>query len=589
MIKKILFFIAVIVLLTIASGTYLNNYLSPEEKPDRLPSASTARTINTGPVVGFSDEGVNAWLGMPYAQPPTETLRWRAPLPASNWSNTYEALSFGSACPQIGKGHEDCLFINVWSPQNSESLPVMFWIHGGGNSLGEAATSLYDGARLARENNVVLVSINYRLGPLGWFRHPALHSAKGSNQDTAADKSGNYGTLDIILALQWVQKNIAQFGGDTNNVTVFGESAGAFDTISMMASPLAAGLFHKAISQSGGMTLNTIAVAENYSDDGVPGHRLSSREVVNELLIHLEKANNRTEAKTLQLAMSSDEISTLLYDLSPTDLIALYGEGMGGMLDFPALFADGHVLPSDMSNQEIFSNAENHNSVPIILGTNRDEVKLFMAFGHPAINRLGAFPTGFNDLEGYNRDSRYGTEGWKVTAVDQLADAMLDARGSDVYAYRFDVDDWRDLGMISLQDLLGAAHALELPFVFGNFPKPLRVIFPDANQGKFDKVSISMRSYWANFAYTGSPGTGQEGKQKVWSEWDSSDEAVPRILVIDTDNIRMEADKLSLEDLRQQFLAEDFSNNQQNGCDMYERMFQGDDYSQSEFEKMGCN
>ena len=589
MIKKILFFIAVIVLLTIASGTYLNNYLSPEEKPDRLPNASTARTINTGPVVGFSDEGVNAWLGMPYAQPPTETLRWRAPLPASNWSDTFEALSFGSACPQIGKGHEDCLFLNVWSPENSESLPVMFWIHGGGNSLGEAATSLYDGARLARENNVVLVSINYRLGPLGWFRHPALHSAKESNQDNAADRSGNYGTLDIILALEWVQKNIAQFGGDTNNVTVFGESAGAFDTISMMASPLAAGLFHKAISQSGGMTLNTIAVAENYSDDGVPGHRLSSREVVNELLIHLEKANNRTEAKTLQLAMSSDEISTLLYDLSPTDLIALYGEGMGGMLDFPALFADGHVLPSDMSNQEIFSNAENHNSVPIILGTNRDEVKLFMAFGHPAINRLGAFPTGFNDLEGYNRDSRYGTEGWKVTAVDQLADAMLDARGSDVYAYRFDVDDWRDLGMISLQDLLGAAHALELPFVFGNFPKPLRVIFPDANQGEFDKVSISMRSYWANFAYTGSPGTGQEGKQKVWSEWDSSDEAVPRILVIDTDNIRMEADKLSLEDLRQQFLAEDFSNNQQNGCDMYERMFQGDDYSQSEFEKMGCN
>jgi para-nitrobenzyl esterase len=584
LIRKALYVIASIVVLIVGSGVYLYNYLTPDSTPDNIVNTSTARTISTGPIVGFSDQGVDAWLGMPYAESPSGKLRWRAPQPAKIWSDTFNALSFGSACPQSNRGSEDCLFVNVWSPENSESLPVMFWIHGGGNSIGEAATSIYDGKRLARENNVVLVSINYRLGPLGWFRHPAFRT----DETNAADNSGNYGTLDIILALQWVQENIQQFGGDATNVTVFGESAGAFDTLSVMASPLATGLFHKAISQSGGLNLNTIATAENYVDDEEPGHALSSQEAVNQLLINLGKAADRTTAKTLQLSMQPAEIKQLLLDASPFELIALYGDGMAGMLGSPALFADGYVLPKGMSTQEIFSDTANHNSVPIILGTNRDEVKLFMGFGHPGIDRIGSLPSGFNDLAGYNRDSRYGSQGWKITAVDQLADAMLDARGSGVYAYRFDVDDWRDLGFISFKDLFGAAHALELPFVFGNFPKPLRVIFPDANQEKFEKVSASMRSYWANFAHTGNPGNGQSNDLKMWKQWDSSNDDVPRIMIIDTDNIRMQADKLSMAELKQQFLAEDFSNNPDGSCEMYERVFRGEEYSQSEFENMGC-
>ncbi|MFT4798855.1 MAG: para-nitrobenzyl esterase [Candidatus Azotimanducaceae bacterium] len=584
LIKKILFVIASIVVLIAGSAIYLNNYLSVDPKPDNIANTATARTIGTGPIIGFSDQRVDAWLGMPYAQPPIGTLRWRAPLPAKKWSEAFNALSFGSACPQAEKGSEDCLFINVWSPENSKSLPVMFWIHGGGNSIGEAATSIYDGARLARENNVVLVSINYRLGPLGWFRHPALRT----NETTEADNSGNYGTLDIVLALQWVRENIEQFGGDATNVTVFGESAGAFDTLSMMASPLAAGLFHKAISQSGGLNLNTIAAAENYVDDDAPGHALSSQETVNQLLIKLGKASNRADAKAMQINMQPTEISRLLYGASPFELIALYGNGMGGMLGNPDLFADGYVLPKGLSTREIFSDTKNYNPVPIILGTNRDEVKLFMAFTHPGVDRIGALPSGFNDLAGYNRDSRYGTQGWKIAAVDQLADDLMSAQGGDVYAYRFDVDDWRDLGIISLEDLFGAAHALELPFVFGNFPKPLRVLFPDYNQEKFDTVSASMRSYWANFAYTGNPGSGQSNDLKTWIGWDSSDEVTPRILIIDTDEISMQADKLSMESLKQQFLAEDFSNNQDGACDMYERLFRGEAYSQSEYENMGC-
>ena len=236
-------------------------------------------------------------------------------------------------------------------------------------------------------------------------------------------------TLDIILALQWVQENIQQFGGDATNVTVFGESAGAFDTLSLMASPLATGLFHKAISQSGGLNLNSIASAENYVDDDEPGHPLSSQETVNQLLIQLGKASDRTAAKKLQMGLQASEIRQLLHDASPFELIALYGNGMGGMLGNPDLFADGHVIPEGISTKEIFSDTKNYNSVPIILGTNRDEVKLFMGLGHPGVDKIGNLPSGFNDLAGYNRDSRYGTQGWKIRAVDQLADAMLEARG----------------------------------------------------------------------------------------------------------------------------------------------------------------
>ena len=308
----------------------------------------------------------------------------------------------------------------------------MFWIHGGGNSIGEAGTFIYDGARLARENNVVLMSINYRLGPLGWFRHPALRT----NQTTMADNSGNYGTLDIILALQWVRENIEEFGGDATNVTMFGESAGAFDTLSLTASPLAKGLFHKAISQSGGLNLNTVAAAENYVDDEKPGHALSSQETVNKLLIQLGMASGRAEAKALQINMQAAEIGQLLHNTSPFEIIALYGDGLGGMLGNPDLFADGYVLPKGLSTKEIFSDTKTYNSVPIILGTNRDEVKLFMGFGHPGVDRIGPLPIGF----------------------------------------------------ISFKDLFGAAHALELPFVFGNLPKPLRVIFTHANQEDYESV-----------------------------------------------------------------------------------------------------
>ena len=589
--KLFLKILSVIIALVLIIGVSLYAYLVPESTPEHAADPATLRQIDAGKVVGFVDDGVATWLGIPYASPPVGDLRWRAPQPVSAWQETRETLVFGNSCTQRSRGEvtgdEDCLFVNVWSPvENTEKLPVMFWIHGGGNSVGTSST--YNGSTLSKEHNLVIVSLNYRLGPLGWFKHSALQD----ETSTQADNSGNYGTLDAILALQWVQRNVAEFGGDPNNVTIFGESAGAFDVLAMMASPLAKGLFHRAISQSGGLNLTELSEAENYTDEEQPGHRLSAKEIVNEMLIKQGLATDRDAAKQYQDSMAPADIATALRKVSATELLDLYSGGFGGMIGNPDLFADGYVLPVGLTAHDIFSNAgtHTHNAVPVILGTNRDEVKLFMGFGSDYVSKTFGFPSGFNDLAAYNRDASYGSNGWKVRAVDALADAMMSSGNSQVYAYRFDVDDWRNLGFIGFKDLLGAAHALEIPFVFGKFPKPLRVIFPGSMQGEFNEVSAQMRSYWAEFAYSGSPGKGQKGEQLAWQPWNTSSEDVARLMVFDTrsdQGIRMVNDKLSLSELRAQLLADTSYTDQKDHCTMYKNLFRGDDFVEEEYANLG--
>ncbi len=597
--KKLVYSLIGIFLILFLSVISIYFYLVPESRAVPVADESTIREVENGSVIGFTDEGVSTWLGIPYARPPTGNLRWRAPQPANDWTEQKQSLAFGAQCPQLSQGmvvgSEDCLFINIWSPEQDTSnkgidnvYPVMFWIHGGGNSIGEAGTSIYSGARLSREHKVVLVSINYRLGPLGWFRHAALRNDTTSMEDN----SGNFGTLDIVMALRWVRNNIAQFSGDPDNVTIFGESAGAFDVLSMMASPLAKGLFHKAISQSGGLDLASVENAENFEDDIAPGHRLSSAEIVNKMLINSGLAKNREEAKQQQLQMSRDDIAKALFDLTPDNLLALYSGAFGGMLGNPDLFGDGHVLPADTNATAIFSNLDSYNSVPVILGTNRDEVKLFMAFSSDDITRTFGIPSGFSNLDEYNRDNRYSTDAWKVRGVDDLANAMKGAQGNNVFAYRFDVDDWRHLGFIELKDLFGAAHALEIPFVFGNFAKPLRLIFPDSMQDEFDQVSAAMRSYWVEFAYRGAPGRGQSGDFAVWEPWDDSSSANPRLMVFDTasdGDIRMVSDRMSTSDLRQRLIADTSYTSQEEHCSTYRRMFTGENFNEDEYASLGTS
>ena len=577
----------------IIGGLYF--YLAPESDNPPTADERTSRDVDSGEVIGFVREGVATWLGIPFAAAPVGDMRWRAPAPVKPWVRRREALSFGAPCPQLGAqgnttGDEDCLFLNIWSPAvdnlDQKKRPVMFWIHGGGNSVGDASTPIYHGDNLSRDHDLVIVSTQYRLGPLGWFRHPALREPTSTKED----QSGNYGTLDLIQALRWVNENIEAFGGDPDNVTIFGESAGAFDVLSLMASPLAAGLFDKAISQSGGLNLSTIAEAENYLDDDNPGHRLSSREAVNNMLIQQGLAADREAAKLVQEEMEYTALAEALRDLTPAELLGLYRGAFAGMLGNPDIFADGYVLPAGMSAVEIFSDTSLYNPVPVILGTNRDETKLFTAFASGHVDRTFGLPTGFKDLAAYNRDNGYSSDGWKVRAVDELATALLQAQGEHVYAYRFDVDDWRDLGVVDLKNLLGAAHALEIPFVFSKFIKPMRVIFPPSMQAEFDMVADHMGSYWAQFAYTGSPGAGREGDKPRWSAWNVDRPQIPRLMVFDTavdQGIRMETDQITPADLKRRFFADTTFTSQSEYCEAYKRVFTGSQFEATEYNSLG--
>ena len=249
--------------------------------PPRAADPASRRIVSTGELLGFApNEKTQAWLGIPFAAPPVGQLRWRPPRPPASWSGPRDARKAGSICPQFAgilsgvqrpepgqiAGSEDCLYLNVYAPRASAEaargrrLPVLFWIHGGGNTVGHGSD--YDGSELAAAYDVVVVTTNYRLGPFGWFRHPALVA----DAQTDEERSGNWGTLDLVRALEWVRDEIPVFGGDPENVTIFGESAGGVDVMSLVFSPRAAGLFQRAISESGGMSSVTLAKAENLKD-----------------------------------------------------------------------------------------------------------------------------------------------------------------------------------------------------------------------------------------------------------------------------------------------------------------------------------
>ena len=241
-----------------------------------------------------------------------------------------------------------------------------------------------------------MVAINYRLGRLGWMSHPALR-AEGRS---ASDASGNYGNLDMIAALEWVQKNIANFGGDPHNVTIFGESAGGLNVYSLMASPPAKGLFHRAIAQSGSTSTTPLWRAENFADDVQPGESLSSREWLSMQLQHAGKAKGRKAAKVAQLAMSDAEILAFMQSRSPQQILKGISGG-AGMYRAPQNLRDGTVLPKE-SLLTLFQSPERYNDVPLMTGTNRDEAKLFMAQDPKFVERRFGFLPHIKNMDTYN-------------------------------------------------------------------------------------------------------------------------------------------------------------------------------------------
>lgn len=434
----------------------------------------------------------------------------------------------------------------------------MFWIHGGGNTIGTG--NVYGFARnLALKHGVVVVNVNYRLGVLGWFHHPALVTP----DTTPEDASGNYGTLDLIAALQWVNANIESFGGDAGNVTVFGESAGGFNTFSVMASPLAKGLFHRAAIQSGIPGTRSMSEAWRLTDDEDPGVSGSSSEIVLTQLLRDGSAKDRDDAKLKLAAMSADALSAYLRKLTPEQLIAPFKASGFGMYRSPALLRDGHVLPPVHLTQALATGPQ----VPVLLGTNRDEYKLFMALDPKYVSRF--FGLHIKDEAIYERDAAYVSQLWRAIGVDAPALALREA-GAPVYSYRFDWDDEPKSMFADLPKLLGAAHGLEIGFVFDDEDSefdPFGINTKENEEGRV-KLARAMASYWVQFARTGNPGRGVDDALPEWLHSDDSH----RFQVLDTE-LRVEHGAQTLDALEQRLWSDTTFATDAERCDVGRRLF----------------
>ena len=543
----------------------------PPDPTERL--AETHRETQSGAVVGtLGRYGGHAWRGIPYAAPPTGSLRWRAPRPPASWRPaTLETRRFGSPCPQFASefggindvprgaltGSEDCLSLNVYAPafaagavpQGHDRLPVMVWIHGGGNTIG--TSSFYDGSRLASEQGLVVVTINYRLGVLGWLRHPKLNSELDANE-----RSGNFGTLDLIRALEWVRDEISAFGGDPGNVTIFGESAGGHNVFTLLVTPGARGLFHRAIVQSAGSWEDPPAVAENFRDAPEPGDPFSSGELLLYFLQQRGYAESRDEAKAVLGAMPADEAAAFLRGLSVDELFSVYVDEGIGMYRSPRVFSDGVVLPP-VPIAQVLDDPAWTAPVPVLLGSNRDEQKIFSLSDPNYVDVYFDYLPVLREPQAYDRDTGIISRSWKLAGVDFPASQLYRTQPGQVFTYRWDWDEEPTILGSDLSRLLGASHAFEIPFVFGHFDLGPRgnLSFNRSNRAGRESLSAAMRAYWAAFARDGTPGRG-DGTLPDWTPWNPAGD---RDMLLDTaadGGLRMSADFETADALAAEVLAD---------------------------------
>ena len=479
-------------------------------------------SVASGRVRGVRRGDLWSFSGIPYGRAPVGTLRWRPPVPPDPWADTRDASTFGPIAPQAAAvagitspsdpsaaepQSEDCLSLNVWTPDlpdmpttaPGEGRQVMVWIHGGGFTSGSGSVFLYWGGALARNGQAVVVTINYRLGALGFLGH----------RDLSADGGfiGNWGLHDQVAALAWVRDNIAVFGGDATNVTVFGESAGAFSIAALLGAPAARGLFHRAIVQSGGTHVHTVEEAERAAE------RL---------------------AETLGIARCDRES---LGPVPAAELVAATSQ-LGarrpdpGLVPLPFLpVIDGHFLPRHpLTAVEDGASA----GIDLLVGTNRDELTLF-GLGNPALLALDdagvqrwvekAAPDmpGAALLDAYREARRLRGEAltptalWVAVGTDivfrwpslQLA-AAHGAWGGGTFVYLF---TWESP---AFDGLLGSCHALDLPFVFGAVHVPAVQLFSGSGPSA-ETLSRQMQDAWLAFARDGNPSHDGIGE---WRGWD---------------------------------------------------------------------
>ncbi len=530
-----------------------------------------------GTVRGVDDSAINgtyAWKGLPFAKPPVGDLRWQPPAEPTAWTGERDATRFGSACLQMGRlygpgannrfddtigqtlgtplGHEDCLTLNIWRPSSAQdNLPVLLFLHGGSGISGYTADPVYDGAALARRANAVVVTANYRLDVMGFFQLPALHAGNQAY-------SGNYALLDNIQALRFIQANIGRFGGNPGNVTLMGQSAGATNVLALLTAPSAAGLFHKALPVSAGISLPS-----NLPAGTIPTLNPVSKYAAqaSALLAALAEADG--------LAPNAAAAAALVAGWTPAQT-ASYLRGKDGRLVLQTVLKsgltgsgpipDGVVIPADPIAE---IGAGRYHKVPMLSGYTLDEAKLFAPFlallgGKPGMKisdaERFAMTQSFNPdapasltaadildasylpvtapTTGYNARMRLLGAAFIDPSRDNLLNTLR-AQQASVWSYQF---NWAQQPA-PWNDVYGAAHGFDLPFVFGNFGPSLlaKAANSTANQpGRLALSAVMMDSVRA-FVHTGNPnhaGLGQE-----WQPW-------PRKFIFDAD---LKATRLSVQ------------------------------------------
>ena len=518
---------------------------------------------SSGITEGLINNAVIKWNDIPYAKPPIGELRWKAPRKIDNNSSSIIPRT-GNFCIQrtsiLGgssqfsddsiSGSEDCLYLDIYAPKkkSKEFLPVMFWIHGGGNTSG--LKDLYDFSKFVRKHNVIVVVINYRLGPLGWFTHPAIQDFQDG-----LDKTSNFGTLDIISALEWVNKNISLFGGNSNNITIFGESAGAHNVLSLLVSKNAKGLFHKAISMSG--YTESISLEDAYKQDlKTPTSNYSSWEVVNKITNNQLKENKQ---------YSNKELRDMLYSISGKEFYQYYAN-RESFEELPLLTNDGLVIPK-IGLKYSLSKKEHVNIVPTIAGSTRDEVKIWLAFSeyfvtldNSAASYLFDLPKVIlNDEDAFEAFNYYRSAAWKIRGVNEPLNSLASAGNSQLYSYRFDWDDRRRFIIADFKKLFGAGHALEIPLLTGNTklvggPPVSNFMYPKGISKTY--TSRNMMKFWSNFAKYGEPGFSTNNIK--WQLYNVDKDNFSSYMVIDKrKNLKMSSDNISFKSLSNEIYSDD--------------------------------
>lgn len=439
-------------------------------------------SVTTGQLRGVNIGDVRVFKGIPYAAPPLGEMRWRPPAPPLRWDGVRDASTYGFSCPQIPypgdsapvetPGNEDCLTLNIWAgPPGKKQRPVMFWIHGGGFMNGGSATAVTDGAALAR-HGVIVVTINYRLGRLGFFAHPALSA------ESPGATLGNYGLMDQIAALRWVRANIAAFGGDPGNITIFGESAGGSSVAALMTSPLARGLFAKAIIQSGGGRQIPIPIRGDALDGGPSMEEVGTTfardvGVSGDVLKELRALDVATVIGGVNMLNNNDRARTVNWSV------------------------DGVLLPADPTT--LFAQGKQA-KVPMVIGATSDELGALPMIGAIAAYTLAQFGDAAQELgtlykgaNGADDINRLPSDAFFVEPARFMALKAAKV-GQPVFHYSFGyvAEELRD----TLKD---ARHASDVPYVFDN-PN----VIPgatDADRATAREVSAA----WVRFARTGNP------------------------------------------------------------------------------------